>query len=47
MELSGKPAPQQRSGSPPRPGVLPETPGGPGEVREIFDYISVFLFELQ
>lgn len=33
-ELSGRPAPQPRSGSPPCPGGLPETPRGPGGVRE-------------
>lgn len=35
-ELSGRPAPQQNSDSRPRPGVLPETAGGPeGEDKEL------------
>lgn len=30
---SGRPALRQKSGSPPHPGVLPETPAGPEEEK--------------
>lgn len=33
-ELSGRPAPRPTSGSPPLPGVQPESPGGPAGVRK-------------